>query len=363
MRLAVISFTRAGGRLCVNLTNGLRNRGQECDGYVQERFYETLAKGREEEIYPVKEPVGAWTKRLFDVADGLIYIGAAGIAVRAIAPVLKDKMTDPAVVVVDELGHFAISLLSGHVGGANELAWMVAGICDARPVITTATDVNQKTAIDSWAARQGFWIGDRQLARQVSARVLEGDLIGFFSDFPLKSPAPDQYRPGVICDFNIWVTTRKSPLPGRLPGQALAEGRKLLRLIPRVMTVGIGCRKGIPGGQIEKTVRDVLEREQLDWHGVAQIASIDLKKQEEGLLFLSEKWGVPFVTFSALSLEQITEPVEESSFVRQVTGTGNVCERSALLGAGEEARLLVKKQAENGVTVAVAEGRKKWQRY
>lgn len=363
MKLAVISFTKAGGRLCVDLTESLKREGHVCEGYVQARFCQDPEKLLGQGIYSTKEPVGAWTEKRFWAVDGLIYIGAAGIAVRAVAPLLKDKMRDPAVVVVDEQGHFAVSLLSGHVGGANELARTVARVCKGQPVITTATDVNGKTAIDSWAAKQGFWIGDRELAKQVSAKVLEGEPVGFFSDFPLESPETEQYRPGVICEINVWVTVRKSPRQEEALGQAMAAGKKLLRLVPGAMTLGIGCRRGIPGSRIEETVERILEKAQLDRHGLVRIASIDLKKKEDGLLSLSEKWKVPFVTFSAGELERVKESVAESPFVRQVTGTGNVCERAALLAAGDGAGLLVGKQAQNGVTVAVARGQKIWQRY
>lgn len=363
VKLAVISFTKAGGRLGVDLTESLRREGHECEGYVQARFCEAFENAWGKGIYPVKETVGVWTEKHFYAVDGLIYIGAAGIAVRAVAPFLKDKMRDPAMVVVDELGCYAVSLLSGHVGGANELARTVARVCKGQPVITTATDVNGKTAIDGWAAKQGFWIGDRELAKQVSAKVLEGEPVGFFSDFPLESPETEQYRPGVICEINVWVTVRKSPRQEEALGQAMAAGKKLLRLVPGAMTLGIGCRRGIPGSRIEETVERILEKAQLDRHGLVRIASIDLKKKEDGLLSLSEKWKVPFVTFSAGELERVKESVAESPFVRQVTGTGNVCERAALLAAGDGAGLLVGKQAQNGVTVAVARGQKIWQRY
>lgn len=369
MNLAVISFTRAGSRLCVNLVRGLGQKGETCRGYVLPRFLKELAGEPDEKegksledlgIYPLKEPVSVWTGRQFGQVDGLIYIGATGIGVRAIAPFLRDKMTDPAVVVVDEQGKYAISLLSGHVGGANELAKTVAGICGALPVITTATDINKKTAIDGWAARQGFRIGDRELAKQISVWILEDRPVGFFSDFSLENDRiPQGYVSGEVREKNVWVTARKAPGPGEALWQAFREGQRVLRLIPPALTVGIGCRKGVSPGRIEETVREILEREGWEEQAVARFASIDLKKEEEGICCLARKWGIPFVTFSAQELETVREPVAESAFVRQVTGTGNVCERAALLGAGEGGILAVRKQVREGVTVAVAmEGEK-----
>lgn len=123
----------------------------------------------------------------FAACDGLIFIGAAGIAVRLIAPYLKDKLTDPAVIVVDEAGQFAISLLSGHVGGANRLTEWIAEILDAVPVVTTASDVQGRTAIDVWAVDHGLVLTDRKLAKEIAAALLDGETVGYFSDYRFRS--------------------------------------------------------------------------------------------------------------------------------------------------------------------------------
>lgn len=359
MRLAVISFTRAGARWCSRLTRHFRESGDACEGYIQPRFFAEAGAGQPG-INLMAESVGEWTGRQFLQADGLIYIGAVGIAVRAIAPFLNDKLTDPAVVVMDEAGHYVISLLSGHVGGANELTKTVANVCGAQPVITTATDVNEKKAADVWAAERGWQIGDREQAKQVAASLLEEKPVGFFSDFPLLEPLPAGYFYGQAGERNLWLTVRTQPDPGEELLKKLITERRLLRLLPRILIVGVGCRKGMKKERIEEMIERILREAKLDWRAVSCLASIDRKKEEEGICWLARKWAVPFLTFSAEQLEQIQESVEESAFVRQVTGTGNVCERAALAGAGVGGRLVVRKRAENGVTVAVAQA--EWDR-
>lgn len=353
MRLAVISFTRAGSQVCRNLVKQARELGMDCQGYTMDRFAHTLQDG--DGICPVRETVAEWTMNQFGQADGLVYIGAAGIAVRSVAPCLKDKMTDPAVVVVDEQKRYVVSLLSGHVGGANELTLTIAGILGAEPVITTASDVCRKTAIDVWAKKRGLRLSDRTLAKQVAASLLDGEMVGFFSDYPLDEPIPDGFCIGDACRVNVWVTSKRRPDKTDAVSRFLPERAGILRLIPPVLFIGVGCRKGTGKKQILQLVSDVLAQENLEPLAVAGIASIDIKKEEKGIVEAAKELGVPFYTFPAAVLEAVPGVFTSSEFVRGVTGTDNVCERSALAAAGEGGRLLVKKQVAAGVTAAVAE--------
>ncbi len=353
MRLAVISFTKAGGYVCGKLVKRFRELGMDCDGYIHKKFIDEFRE--QPGICAVEEPVGEWTGRLFEHVDGLLYIGAAGIAVRAVAPYLRDKMTDPAVVVIDEQGRFAVSLLSGHVGGANRLAGLAADILGAVPVITTASDVQGRTAVDVWAAKRGLKLSDRQLAKRVAAALVNGEPVGFYSDYRMAEPVPEDYARGQMCRMNVWITCRLFPEPDSTIAMFLPEDAGILRLIPPSLTVGIGCRKNADAKQVEDAVRQAFSRHGLDLRAAARIASISIKSGEAGILKTAESMQVPFVTFSAEELEQAEGDFAESAFVRNVTGTGNVCERAALLGAGPGSRLLVRREVYGGVTVAVAE--------
>lgn len=353
MKLAVISFTGKGSQICGRLVKHMWELGWECNGYVPERFINTIQEAPG--ICPVRESVMEWTKARFDLTDGLIYIGAAGIAVRAIAPCLRDKMTDPAVIVIDEAGRYVISLLSGHVGGANELANTLANILDAEPVVTTASDVRQMTAIDVWAKKRGLVIGDKVAAKQVAASLLDGEPVGFYSDYPVEDGMPDGFTNGELCRNHVWITARIKPPAGHMLPLFMAEDSKILHLIPKSLMVGIGCRKGIGEAAVVKALRQVFEAEHLDLRAIAGIASIDIKKGEEGLLAAADWLQVPFSVYQAKELNQVGGEFTPSEFVRGITGTDNVCERSALLACKANGRLLVRKQAVNGVTVAVAE--------
>ena len=173
--------------------------------------------------------------------------GAAGIAVRAAAPWIRDKFAGSPVIVIDETARFVIPLLSGHVGGANELACELAAFLGAVPVITTATDRNGLFAVDLFAAGNGLVLTDRKMAREISARILEGKTVGFISDFPTDG-VPEGCAP-YWQEYTIWITI-KDRLPKEMP-----QGIKVLRLVPRAVTLGVGCRKGIPFPVLERTGR------------------------------------------------------------------------------------------------------------
>lgn len=364
MKFAVISFTRRGEGVCEKLANAMKAAGMECCGYTGRK-----TGNRDAALQTISGSLSEWTRQQFTACDGLIFIGAAGIAVRLIAPYLKDKLTDPAVVVVDEAEQFAISLLSGHVGGANRLAEWTAEILNAAPVITTASDVRGRNAIDVWAADYGFVLTDRKLAKEIAAALLEGEQVGFFSDASVETPENSGYEAGVVHRLNIWVTCRAQPEPDVLAlmlskkseARQLSESElprqdmKFLRLVPKTLVLGIGCRRDTPEEKIETAVRETLAEHNLDIRGVSAIASIDLKKDEAGLMETAAGLAVPFFTYSSEELVAVQGDFTESGFVCQVTGVGNVCERSALCCAGAGGRLIVKKQVHTGVTVAVAE--------
>ena len=364
MKLAVISFTRRGENICENLTNAMNAAGAECSGYTGRKTGKA-----DSALQAVSGSLSEWTGQQFAICDGLIFIGAAGIAVRLIAPYLKDKLTDPAVVVVDEAGQFAISLLSGHVGGANRLAEWTAEILNAVPVVTTASDVRGRNAIDVWAANHGFVITDRKLAKEIAAALLEGEQVGFFCDISVEPPEVSGYEAGVVHRLNVWVTCRTLAEPdvSDLVSSKKVEARQLsdsglpcqnmkfLQLVPKTLVLGIGCRRDTPKENIETAIQETLAEHHLDILGVSAIASIDLKKDEAGLIEAAASLDVPFCTYSSEELTAVQGDFTESGFVRQVTGVGNVCERAALCCAGAGGRLIVKKQVHTGVTVAVAE--------
>lgn len=341
MKTAVIAFTGAGMLLAEKIGKVLEAENQETRLYLKSRH---AAPPRGSRVQPVEEGLGNWAQRVIPRMDAVIFVGASGIAVRTMAPFIKSKKTDPAVLVMDEAGNFCISLLSGHLGGANDLCRLLSEALGACPVITTATDVNRRFAVDVFAKKNGMEISDMRLAKEVSARLLAGEEIlveagvGFSGDLKTQLPR------GLTCTNS---GERFYDLRFVMPGSGV------LRLIPKNMVLGIGCRKGTGWEAIETAVLDALKEHGISPQGAALAASIDLKKEEPGLLAFCQRWKLPFVTYPADQLSRVPGQFTASSFVGSVTGVDNVCERSAVLAA-KGGQLAVKKYASGGVTVACA---------
>ncbi len=281
---------------------------------------------------------------LFRSHEALIFLCACGIAVRDIAPHLESKAVDPAVLVIDEQARFVISLLSGHIGGANALARSVAAALGAAAVVTTATDGAGRFSCDEWAVKHQCAISSLEKAKAVSAAILTRDL-PISSEYPLPATLPAGLTESGTGEIGIYIGIRKTE-----------PYAVTLRLIPRVVTLGIGCRRGIPADAVEKAVRGTLEDAGIDFRAVCAVASIDVKKDEEGLLAFARKQALPISFYSAEALNQVPGRFEESEFVLGTVGCGNVCERAAAMGGG---KVIIHKTAANGVTVAAAAS--KWE--
>ena len=373
MKIGMICFTARGTAICRLLCRRFRDTGTESTGYVPRRFWKP--EWEAEGIRPQDKSLSEWTGSMFEEKRALVFIGAAGIAVRAIAPFVRDKMTDPPVVAADEAGHFCIPLLSGHVGGANELAERMADWLQGIPVITTATDVNGVFAVDVFAVRSGLCITDRKEAKEISAWLLDGGKVGFFCDpecrgaerasgsGPLKNRSSGRETENVgygtedicrhnicrnsVCRHNIWITFRNSERPTLSPDKEAV----FLRLVPKVVVVGVGCRKGTSPDILEDRVLKALEGRNIDPAAVKALSTIDIKSGEEAVTRLAGRYGWELRTFTSGELLAVEGEFEESEFVRSTVGVGNVCERSCTARGG---RLLIHKQAGEGVTVAAA---------
>ncbi len=347
MRFILISFTEEGCILGQKVSEGMTELGFSVEPYTRSSYTQEMP------IPQVTAPLEEWTKEAFAAADGLLFIGACGIAVRLIAPYIRDKKTDPAVMVMDEQGKFVISLLSGHLGGANELTELIAQTVGATPVITTATDVSGKFAVDVLARKNQCYISSMEEARRISAALLAGRPVGFSCDFPFDGMMPPELVSGMglITDFNEDMPQQGIMVAAALRGRPYTH---TLYLVPPVLTIGIGCRKDTFTEVIAEAVTQALESRKLFPEAVAQVCSIDQKSEEAGLLKFCQDRNLPFVTYSAEELEAVQGNFEDSDFVREQVGVGNVCERSAVLGSGG-GKLLLEKQKGDGVTVAIAQ--------
>lgn len=330
MRISFFAYSRQGCGTADRIMKLFP--GHTCRSYTLEKY---LPDGWE----IIKKSDPSFYEWVFYHSDAMVFIGSCGIAVRQIAPFIRNKRTDPGVVVVDELGGYVIPLLSGHIGGANALAKKVAEGIGAIPVITTATDINQKFSVDSWAVQHAFEISDMKAAKAVSAEILERD-VPLHSDFPVVTALPSGVNYGEDGDVGILISWEmKEPFS------------TTLRLVPKVLHLGIGCRRDTPVQKIRDAVESVLKTHQIDAAAIKEIASIDLKAEEQGLLAFCRENCFPITFYSAEQLQNVEGTFSRSAFVSSVTGVDNVCERSAMIGAD---KLIVKKTVCDGVTVAVA---------
>lgn len=317
MNIRLIAFTDRGFLLAQRLAEALPGEAERCGQ---------------------THSLPSWTEAAFPNAQALIFVGAAGIAVRAIAPYVKSKVQDPAVVVVDEKGKFAIPILSGHLGGANDLARKIAHLIGACPVITTATDVNRVFAVDEWAKRQNCHVANPERIKLVSGKLLSGKEVTVCCPWKIQGTPPEWVKPGEEKpDVNVDI---------------YKSSKVALCLVPRVAVLGVGCKKGTTQEALEGAFQRLLEKYGLFSQAVCRICSIDLKKEEPGLLAFAQAHGWRLETYSAQELAAVPGEFSASGFVKSVTGVDNVCERSALLGSG--GTLIIKKNAGDGITMAVA---------
>ncbi|MFA5516680.1 MAG: cobalamin biosynthesis protein [Desulfuromonadales bacterium] len=347
MTLAIIAITPGGAALArrlaealpeatVHLPDGLRT----ADGC---RYFD--------------QPLATLLPRLFAEGRDLVCIMATGIVVRLLATHLRGKATDPAVVVMDEAGRFAVSLLSGHLGGANALALELARISGGTPVITTATDVNGLIAWDEAARREGFGVEPVAHIKTLNALLLRGEkialvdrrgrLAGYFAEAP-GMVACNNFAEALrsAAGGSVFVTHRLIP--------NLSEQKNLLLLRPRDLVVGIGCNRGTTAEEIETAVTDTLHQAFLSPLSIANLATIDAKADETGLNEFAARHGWRIEHHSAEALNGVPLADPPSPHVLAAVGAQGVCEPAALLSASSR-RLLVKKRKHGNVTVAVAE--------
>ncbi len=265
------------------------------------------------------------TERAFR-GDALIFVGAAGIAVRAIAPFIRSKDKDPAVIVIDELKQHVIPILSGHLGGANDLARSLAELLSAEEVITTATDINKVFAVDSFASERGIGIENPERIKDVSAALLRNEEVGIS-----LSPFLSDIFP------------------------------KTLHLVPKCLCLGVGCRKGTEYDKLKSFILDFLKDRNISLSAVSDIATIDIKRNEAAIKRFVDEHNLGLRFFTAEELKDLPDSFgfSESDFVLEKTGVSNVCERSAVkraleLGGEGRVSLLEKKQVSGGMTLAVA---------
>ena len=339
-RYAIVAVTNNAKELGLELKEKL---GIDCPVY-------TTVKIADSRTVPIEGRVIEGLRKVFQEVDVLICIMAIGAVVRGIAPVIKDKTTDPAVIVMDEKANHVISLLSGHLGGANQVTLKIAELLDSNPVITTATDTQNVVALDNIAKEVNGWREElRHLVKVFNSYLANKDCVYFYQE---KLWVSDLRGLTVIEENQIQeVLAKKSPFIW-LTSQAVEIDEEVVALIhPKPYVLGVGAKKDLPPSTFMESFRAFCEQEGISSSEIAKIASIDVKKNEQAILALAQDLDCPFVTYSKEELQVVADKYPQSEFVKKTVGVGSVALASADLAS--KGNVLTQRFAQNGATFAL----------
>lgn len=331
MKIACFSFTDKGRRL------GYRLESLSNDIYNIHHYENKKTEGG------IKELVNRiWTKY-----DGLIFISATGIALRMINPYIQNKTIDPAVVVVDDMGSFSISLLSGHIGGGNDLAEYIGAEIGAMPVITTATDNRGIESIDNFAKKNDYYMEDMKSITRITSMMVNGKTIGLYTED----------GKGINYD-NIIIVDDLNDIDPRIDGLIIvsSEIHKNIKLpkttlIPKNINIGMGCRKGVETERIIKAVEEVFYNEKLSTKAIKSIGTVEVKKDEKGIIQASKHFNCPMKIFTIDEIKEVEDKFEKSQFVKDTIGVYSVSEPTAHLLGGD---MIAMKSKHNGITISIS---------
>ncbi|MEG0283546.1 MAG: cobalamin biosynthesis protein [Erysipelotrichales bacterium] len=329
-KVSVFAFSEYGAELSLKLKS-LLDYNYDVEGYYKKEY---------PQLNKIDKPLSEVVEDSFKQSNIIIFIGAVAIAVRLIAPYLKSKVEDPAIICIDDGGSYVIPILSGHIGQANKYALDIASLLDAIPVITTSTDIHNVFAIDVFATKNNLLISNPAMIKYISTHLLENNKVGFVCDYQ-KVNTPD------FIDINnkdigicISEDINKKPF------------KKTINLIHKKYVLGVGLRKDKDSQTFEEFILNELKENKIDIKLVSEIVSIDLKKDEKALKDFACKYRLKMQTFSSEQLNNIKGEFSSSQFVKSITGVDNVCERSLAYVVGYE-NILTKKKAHDGMTIAI----------
>lgn len=317
MKLCCIAFTEAGLQIASKIAN---NSSFEVEIFNKLNYKEHL-------------------NRIFETNKRIVFISSTGIAVRLAAPYLIDKTVDPAIVVIDDLGRYVISLISGHLGGANELAAELSQLLECQAIITTASDGRNIEAVDMFAKRNNLLIDSMEAAKKITAMMLEGKKLRLVSEPPLtlsyKHLSSEEY------EASIYVTSK----------QDVSDTLPYCILRPQNINIGLGCRRGKTKAEILDAIEQVCISNNICMKSIKTVATVDVKSHEEGILEACEELECPVTIFDRNAIAEVEHLFAPSEFVKSQIGVTSVCEPCAYLAGGE---IIVPKTTVNGITVAVS---------
>jgi cobalt-precorrin 5A hydrolase len=355
--IAVVAITRRGVETALKIKEGLDKAGLNSTVYAPKKY-------NQNGVVPVDKKLADFIKDTYSTVDALVAVMATGIIIRAVSPYLESKLTDPAVIGVDAAGKFVISLLSGHYGGANELTKIIAEGIEATPVITTASDTTGKQSVDELARTLHLTIQNPESLVAVNSAIVNGDHLVLVliddvkipfeqvSCYEIKKAANGLQALEIVNNYDAGIIVTREPL-------LIDKFVKPFTILKtKKVVVGLGARKDSSADSIISAVDAALEQVKLPLARVDRFATVDIKRNSPAMVDAVERLCLPLEFLSVDVLRSLSHKdlSPDSKMVQEKIGVGGVCERAALIIAGNNAKLILKKMKLNGVTVAIAEG-------
>jgi cobalt-precorrin 5A hydrolase len=359
---AIIYVTGKAEKTALKIKEALEKAKINCKIFAPEKI---ASNG----VFALKPNFRRGFEEIFSRYDAIVAVMAAGIIIRAVAPLLKSKLTDPAVVCVDVAGRFAISLISGHYGGANYLAKLIAEGIGAVAVITTASEAVGKKSVEEIAEKLHCRILNPEVLKEVNSLIInDGKIaliyVGKLKAFPLKICGYKLLTAenlgealNVLDNFDGGIFIIKSADENEALKAVGRLSKPIVLVSPKRIAVGIGARKNVDGKDVYEAVVRALRAVGVPLFSVDVMATVDVKRDSFGIVSAADGLGLPIRFISVEELRSFSHPdlSPDSELVEEKIGVGGVCERAALIAIGGKGRLILKKMKMNGVTVAVAE--------
>lgn len=367
--IAILSITANGRKLACKIKNLLddgdiyfiNNKKDENTSLIKENIIKSSEDGTE--LYTVKKRLKLFVEEIFDKYEYIVFIMATGIVVRTIAPLVTSKFSDPAILVTDEKGTNIISLLSGHMGGANEMTLRISELLNSNPVITTATDTNKKSSLDMIAKKLNAHIDNfRDNVLLINSMLVNDDSVGLYLDgeynnldtrgFTLLDNSKsinkclyDEEKLNKINSKTIVVISNKEYLE---VDNSFKNNYKIIKVIPKNIVIGIGCRRDTDSSLLQESLNDFIHKNNIDKKSIKEIGSIEVKKDEKAIIDLSEALEVPFKVLSKEDISKVDDLFEKSEWVKKSVGVYSVAEPVAhILSDGD---LIIEKNKYKGIT-------------
>lgn len=373
-KIAILCITDNGQKLSMKIQEALNdghiyyiknNTKRDEENRISESAVESERKAN---VQIINSRVKTFVGEIFDKYDYIIFIMATGIVVRSIADFVSSKFSDPAILVLDEQGKNIISLLSGHMGGANEMTLHISNLINANPVITTATDINKKSALDMISKKLNGHIDNfRDNVKEINSMLVNNKPVALYIDgdydidtrgFEVldKTKSLDE-----LCEINedvfsklekvVVISNKNEFIYNQDTYENIHDKDKFVKLVPKDIVVGIGCRKNIDSIELQNAFVDFLSTNNIDIKSIKEVGSIEIKQHEKAIIDLSKYLEVPFKTISVTEICKVEHLFDKSDWVKQNVGVYSVSEPVAyILSSGN---LIIQKQKYKGITFSV----------